>query len=40
MAHHHRERDHIIASTEGNVANDGHEEARIGLNVYQRTGLG
>jgi hypothetical protein len=26
----------IIASTEGNVAIDGHEEAKIGLNVYQK----
>jgi len=24
----------IIASTEGNVAVDGHEEAKVGLNVY------
>ena len=26
----------IIASTEGNVAIDGHEEAKIGLNVYKK----
>ncbi len=26
----------IIASTEGNVAVDGHEEAKIGLNVYRK----
>jgi hypothetical protein len=26
----------IIASTEGNVAVDGHEEAKVGLNVYRR----
>jgi ABC-type sugar transport system ATPase subunit len=26
----------IIASTEGNVAIDGHEEAKIGLNVYRK----
>jgi len=35
MTHHHRGRDHLIASTEGNVAIDGHEEARFGLNVYR-----
>jgi hypothetical protein len=33
MARHHRGRDHIIASKEGNVAIDGHEEAKVGLNV-------
>ena len=26
----------IIASTEGNVAVDGHKEAKIGLNVYKK----
>ncbi|MDO8720783.1 MAG: hypothetical protein Q7J31_00930 [Syntrophales bacterium] len=26
----------IIASTEGNVAVDGHEEVKIGLNVYRK----
>ena len=26
----------IIASTEGNVVVDGHEEAKIGLNVYRK----
>jgi len=26
----------IIASTEGNVAVDGHEEAKVGLNVYMK----
>ena len=26
----------IIASSEGNVAVDGHEEAKIGLNVYKK----
>ena len=26
----------IIASTEGNVAVDGHEEVKIGLNVYKK----
>lgn len=26
----------IIASTEGNVAITGHEEAKIGLNVYRK----
>lgn len=26
----------IIASTEGNVAVEGHEEAKIGLNVYRK----
>ena len=26
----------IIASTEGNVFIDGHEEAKIGLNVYKK----
>ena len=26
----------IIASTEGNVAIDGYEEAKIGLNVYRK----
>ena len=26
----------IIASTEGNVAVDGHEEAKIGLNIYKK----
>ena len=26
----------IIASTEGNVAIDGHEEAKIGMNVYKK----
>jgi hypothetical protein len=26
----------IIASTEGNVAIEGHEEAKIGLNVYKK----
>ncbi len=26
----------IIASTEGNVAIDGHEQAKIGLNVYKK----
>ena len=26
----------IIASTEGNVAVDGHDEAKIGLNVYKK----
>jgi len=26
----------IIASTEGNVAIDGHEEAKIGLNIYKK----
>ena len=26
----------IIATTEGNVAVDGHEEAKIGLNVYRK----
>jgi len=26
----------IIASTEGNIAIDGHEEIKIGLNVYKK----
>jgi hypothetical protein len=26
----------IIASTEGNVAVEGHEEAKVGLNVYRK----
>jgi hypothetical protein len=26
----------IIASTEGNVVIDGHEKAKIGLNVYRK----
>ncbi len=26
----------IIASTEGNVAIPGHEEAKVGLNVYRK----
>ena len=26
----------IIASTEGNVAVDGHEETKVGLNVYKK----
>lgn len=26
----------IIASTEGNIAIEGHEEAKIGLNVYRK----
>jgi len=26
----------IIASTEGNIAIDGHEGAKIGLNVYRK----
>ncbi len=26
----------IIASTEGNIAVEGHEEAKIGLNVYRK----
>ncbi|HLA29045.1 MAG TPA: hypothetical protein VJZ49_14255 [Syntrophales bacterium] len=26
----------IIASSEGNVAVDGHEEVKVGLNVYKR----
>ena len=26
----------IIASTEGNIAIEGHEEAKIGLNVYKK----
>ena len=26
----------IIASTEGNVAVDGHEEVKVGLNVYKK----
>jgi hypothetical protein len=26
----------IIASTEGNVAVEGHEEAKVGLNVYKK----
>ncbi len=26
----------IIASTEGNVAIDGHEKAKVGLNVYRK----
>jgi hypothetical protein len=26
----------IIASTEGNVAIEGHEEVKIGLNVYKK----
>ena len=26
----------IIASTEGNIAIDGHEAAKIGLNVYRK----
>ncbi|MEN6318774.1 MAG: hypothetical protein ABFD82_08490 [Syntrophaceae bacterium] len=26
----------IIASTEGNIAVEGHEEAKIGLNVYKK----
>jgi len=26
----------IIASTEGNVAVDGHEEVKVGLNVYRK----
>lgn len=26
----------IIASTEGNVAVNGHEEAKVGLNVYRK----
>ncbi|MBW6484543.1 MAG: hypothetical protein M0P74_03165 [Syntrophales bacterium] len=26
----------IIASTEGNISVDGHEEAKVGLNVYRK----
>ena len=26
----------IIASTEGNIAVDGHEEVKVGLNVYRK----
>jgi hypothetical protein len=26
----------IIASTEGNVAIDGHEEIKVGLNIYKK----
>ena len=26
----------IIATTEGNIAVDGHEEAKVGLNVYRK----
>ena len=26
----------IIATTEGNVAVEGHEEAKIGLNIYKK----
>jgi hypothetical protein len=26
----------LIASTEGNVSVDGHEEAKVGLNVYRK----
>jgi hypothetical protein len=26
----------IIATTEGNVTVDGHEEAKVGLNVYRK----
>jgi hypothetical protein len=26
----------IIASTEGNIAIDGHEEIKVGLNVYKK----
>jgi hypothetical protein len=26
----------IIASTEGNVSVEGHEEAKVGLNVYKK----
>jgi len=26
----------IIASTEGNIAVDGHEEVKVGLNVYKK----
>jgi hypothetical protein len=26
----------IIATTEGNVTIDGHEEAKVGLNVYRK----
>ena len=26
----------IIASTEGNIALDGHEEIKIGLNIYKK----
>lgn len=26
----------IIASTEGNIAVEGHEEAKVGLNVYRK----
>jgi hypothetical protein len=26
----------IIASTEGNIAVEGHEEAKIGLNIYKK----
>ena len=26
----------IIASTEGNVAVEGHEDAKVGLNVYKK----
>jgi len=26
----------IIATTEGNIAVEGHEEAKIGLNVYKK----
>jgi ABC-type sugar transport system ATPase subunit len=26
----------IIATTEGNVAIDGHEETKVGLNVYRK----
>ena len=29
----------IIASTEGNVSVDGHEEAKVGLNVYRKKEL-
>ncbi len=29
----------IIASTKGNVAIDGHDETKIGLNVYRRKRL-
>jgi hypothetical protein len=26
----------IIASTEGNIAIDGHEEIKVGLNIYKK----
>jgi hypothetical protein len=36
IAHHHQGRDHIVASTEGNVTIDGHEETKVGVNIYHK----